>query len=156
MKGRKEMRRFNAVPAVVISTMALLGIVVGGCPSDAQLGDPVPSGDSGEVLFEKDIQPILTASCASCHGELGLAALVGADIDLRSGSSFDSLVNQSSGNAAGRVFVIPGDADNSYLIEKLTESNPQEGARMPLFRSALSQERIDLIRQWIEEGAANN
>ncbi|MFN0134754.1 MAG: hypothetical protein ACKVS9_01405 [Phycisphaerae bacterium] len=150
------MRRFNPVPATVISTIALLAIVGGGCPSDAQLGDPVPSGEGGAVLFETDIQPILTASCAGCHGGLPFAALLGADIDLRSGKSFDSLLNQSSRNAAGRVFVIPGDADNSYLIEKLTESNPQEGARMPLFRSALSQERIDLIRQWIEEGAANN
>jgi hypothetical protein len=48
--------------------------------------------------------------------------------------------------------VRPGDPDASYLIQKL-EGRAAVGARMPLGAPALPQATIDVIRQWITQGA---
>jgi hypothetical protein len=48
--------------------------------------------------------------------------------------------------------VDPGDPDNSYLVQKV-EGTAAVGGRMPLGGSRIPQEEIDLIRQWISEGA---
>lgn len=150
------MRRTSPIPIAFLILSAALLPIAGGCPSEASLGDALPSGDNGEVSFARDVQPIFTTICVRCHTGSSLAALEGIELDLRDGNAFASLVNRASDEAGGRTLVIPGDSDNSYLIEKLSESNPQVGSRMPLFGASLSAERIDLIRQWIEEGAANN
>jgi hypothetical protein len=51
--------------------------------------------------------------------------------------------------------VTPGDPDNSYVIQKL-EGTAAVGARMPQGGPFLDQATIDMIRQWITDGAANN
>jgi hypothetical protein len=53
--------------------------------------------------------------------------------------------------------VDPGDPDSSWLIAKLEATNPPfTGDPMPQNAGRLDQESIDVIRQWIEEGAQNN
>ena len=46
----------------------------------------------------------------------------------------------------------PGNPDNSYLVHKI-EGRAAVGARMPLGGAPLPQASIDLIRQWIQDGA---
>ncbi|MDH3547439.1 MAG: hypothetical protein OEN22_10080, partial [Gammaproteobacteria bacterium] len=48
--------------------------------------------------------------------------------------------------------VAVGDADNSYLIQKL-EGTAAQGSRMPQGGPFLDQETIDVIRLWIDAGA---
>ena len=47
--------------------------------------------------------------------------------------------------------VLIGDAENSYLIQKL-EGTASFGSRMPLGQPALSQDTIDVIKEWINDG----
>ena len=49
----------------------------------------------------------------------------------------------------------PGDPNNSYLIQKL-EGTASVGAQMPLGAPALDQANIDVIRQWISDGAIDD
>ena len=51
--------------------------------------------------------------------------------------------------------VAPGDPDNSYLIQKL-EGSASVGAQMPLSAPALPQADIDVVRQWISDGAIDD
>lgn len=51
--------------------------------------------------------------------------------------------------------VAPGDPDNSYLIQKL-EGTASVGEQMPLGMTPLPQASIDVIRQWILEGAVDD
>ncbi len=53
---------------------------------------------------------------------------------------------------AGAIRVIPFDADRSYLIQKLDGAAGIAGVRMPP-GVALPQPTIDMIRQWITNGA---
>jgi hypothetical protein len=51
--------------------------------------------------------------------------------------------------------VAPGDPGNSYLIQKL-EGTAAAGAQMPLGRAPLPQATIDVLRQWITDGAVDD
>ena len=52
----------------------------------------------------------------------------------------------------GEFLVMPGVPDSSYLIQKLEGTAPI-GSQMPLGIPLLEQSQIDLIRQWIADGA---
>ena len=69
-------------------------------------------------------------------------------------ASFDALVNvQSLQVSLDRVE--PGNPDMSYLVQKL-EGTQAVGTRMPQGQAPLSQAMIDMVRQWITDGAQNN
>ena len=53
------------------------------------------------------------------------------------------------------IRVIPGDADDSYVVVKL-EDRQKSGSKMPLGRPPLSSAQIQTLRNWITAGAKNN
>ena len=68
-------------------------------------------------------------------------------------ASFNALVMMPS-NQSALFRVLPGDPDMSYLIEKLEQDMPTGGLRMPRNGPPyLDQADIDVIRQWITDGA---
>jgi hypothetical protein len=90
------------------------------------------------VDFEAQIAPIFAEHCLSCHspnikkGELSLAD--GAEL-LESG------------------YLIPGDAAASYLMEMVT-ALPGQKPKMPMDGASLSEQQVELLRAWIDAGAA--
>lgn len=99
-----------------------------------------------------EVQQTLNQSCgfSSCHGSgTGDLTLDGGDGD------YDALVDAPSAEAAGRVLVVAGSADQSYLIQKMEGNAGIEGDPMPP-SGALNQDIIDGIRAWIDEGALDN
>jgi hypothetical protein len=92
---------------------------------------------------------VFSPSCAMsfCHGE-GMAA----NLDLRAGASFSSLVNVPSVETPA-LRVEPYDPDGSYLICKLESCSWIVGSQMPLIGDPLDQSVIDVIREWIAKGA---
>lgn len=87
---------------------------------------------------------ILDASCGSCHN----ASLAQGGLDLQSDPRA-ALVDVPS--SAGDIYVVPGDPDASYLIERLESDT----APMPP-TGGLPAESIDIIRQWIADGASDD
>ena len=124
-------------------------------------------GDTTDTIEENEIpatltniqQEVFTPSCSqsACHG-----ASAGGDLDLTSAAtSYSELVNvgafQTNAAARGKILVIPGDPDNSFLIQKLDGTlESDEGEVMPRATSGLSRAKIDLVRQWISDGALND
>ena len=95
-----------------------------------------------QVDYATQIQPIFDNNCISCHVDGG--AYFG-ELDL---SSYAEVIEGgSSGNT-----IVPYEHSNSELYQRITlsESNNQF---MPQNGSPLSQFEIDLIAQWIDEGA---
>ena len=94
-----------------------------------------------------------TCTGAFCHDVLGMSA----GLVLVEGQSYDHLVGVPPQNEAalqaGLLRVDPGNPDNSFLIVKLTNPSLLEGSRMPLGKQPLSADQIQLIRQWISDGA---
>ncbi len=132
-----------------------LAMMLAGCPleTDLQVDN---DNDNTVVSFANDVQPVLTASCAGCHSPGGGADLFGISLQLTADVSYGLLVNQPSVLDSELTLVVPGEAASSFLLEKVSSNPPSIGDRMPRFAPALSQAQIDLIRDWINQGARDN
>jgi hypothetical protein len=106
------------------------------------------SGAPGAGEFQQIQDTIFTPICTNCHA--GASAPAGLRLD--AGNSYAMLVNVASAEQSALMRVEPGDAENSYLVQKI-EGRAAVGARMPLGGPPLSQENIDLVRSWIAGGA---
>ena len=115
--------------------------------------NPPPPPPANTSLFQQVQDTVLTPNCTGCHaGPTPSAGLL-----LTAGNSYARLVNMPSGQvpAPGAILVIPGDPQNSYLVQKI-EGRAAVGGRMPLGRAPLPQASIDLVRAWIAAGAQMN
>lgn len=141
----------------VMLALAALVAAVAGCGGgsgqglDAN-GRPLGEGDdpSGPITatFSSIQSHVFTPVCTACHA--GAAAPRGLRLDAT--NSFALLVGVASSEVPSLQRVAPGDAANSYLIHKL-EGHQAVGARMPLGGPYLDAQSINLIRQWINNGA---
>jgi len=96
---------------------------------------------------------VFTLTCATTGCHFGAGAPQGLRLD--AASSFALLVGVPSMEESSVLRVVPGDPDNSYLIQKL-EGNASSGQQMPLNAPALPQSTINVIRQWISDGAIDD
>lgn len=96
---------------------------------------------------------VFTPSCAlsSCHDAGGPEAMM----DLSSAAASHANTVDVTGSLAEVVRVIPGDPDGSLLVQAIEGTAPAPINRMPV-GLVLEDEKIDVIRQWIEDGAAND
>lgn len=122
------------------------GRIVGRC--DPEDGDPTT-----DVSFRVDVLPLFARSSreggCSCHdgGRNG----VGFQLSGLDTTGYDALMR--GGRSSGQDIVVPGDPCISVLYLKLT-SAPPFGARMPLSGPPyLSDEELQLVHDWIAEGA---
>lgn len=135
--------------AGIIITAALLTATPAGC--NTQMSPPPPStGKFAQI--ESMVFPNCTTS--GCHS--GGAPANG--LSLEAGVAYDQLVNVAAqnavANAAGKKLVVPNDAANSFLVQKLTGNLVEfEGKQMPRDLPPLSNELITLVEEWINEGA---
>ncbi len=125
-------------------TILLIAATLQSCKKDE--GPVIPEQEATEVSFVNDIQPIFDSNCISCHPSSG-------NLNLTSGNSYNQLVNiNASGYSAKRV--VPNEPENSVLYKKIDGSGTY-GSNMPLGGS-LSTNQVNLIKQWIAQGAKNN
>jgi hypothetical protein len=145
-------------PAHLAMVVFVIGVALAGCSAGSgegldDNGRPIGEG-GGDVPLTADFDSIqanvFTPSCAlsGCHA--GAAAPLGLKLDV--GNSFALLANVSSVQAPGTLRVKPFEPALSYLIQKL-EGTATGGLRMPLGGPSMPQATIDVIRQWITEGA---
>lgn len=96
------------------------------------------------VEFNRDIQPILSDRCFACHGPDAKNRGIKLRLDSDAGMFAD---------LGGRAAVVPGDPEKSELMRRIRSTNP--AVRMPpaYTGTKLSEGEIELLRQWIAEGA---
>ena len=95
-----------------------------------------------QIDYTTQIQPIFNNNCTSCHVNGGTYS---GGLDLSSYA--ETIEGGNSGNT-----IVPLDHSNSSLYNRVTlsDNDPQF---MPKNNNPLSQNDIDLIVQWIDEGA---
>lgn len=115
-------------------------------------GQPLSTGGGAPLVATlASIQVnVFSVNCAvsGCHG----GATVQQGLRLDPGFSAGNLINVASPQDATLIRVIPGNPGGSFLIQKL-EGTQTVGIRMPAFSPPLPQATIDVIRQWILNGA---
>lgn len=130
---------------------AALGValLLYGCAGDG----PPPVAPTG--AFDVLQQEIFNQRClsAGCHNATAQAG----GLNLTAGASYDDLVDVPPTNevalADDLLRVTPFDPDTSFLLIKLTGPAAGEGGRMPLSQSPLSPSQIEMVRDWIVDGA---
>jgi len=95
-----------------------------------------------QIDYAEHIQPIFSSNCIACHGGTSGVTL----------SSYQATMN-SVGHQYNMNIVVPENPGGSPIVDKISSDNPQHGVRMPEGGPYLSDDEIDAIRQWIEEGA---
>ncbi len=93
---------------------------------------------STKVVFDRQIRPILSDSCFSCHGPDEKHRMAGLRLDERDGAM---------------KAIVPGKRTESKLFQRIQHADAAR--RMPPKGSqrTLSAEQIELIGKWIDEGA---
>jgi mono/diheme cytochrome c family protein len=107
--------------------------------------DPPAVGKSSKVQFARDILPILSANCFTCHGPDEKPRKAGLRLDLGETAT----KKLKSGSRA----VVPGDVKNSELIARIFTKDPDEQMPPAKTQKTLKDSEKALLKRWIEEGA---
>jgi mono/diheme cytochrome c family protein len=98
-----------------------------------------PAAGGATVSFANDVMPIFQSRCIGCHG--GDRTEEGLDL-----KAHESLM---AGSDNGPV-VVPGDAVNSLLVELVaTQKMPKRGPK-------LTPPQVQIITDWVNQGASDN
>jgi Protein of unknown function (DUF1553)/Protein of unknown function (DUF1549)/Concanavalin A-like lectin/glucanases superfamily/Planctomycete cytochrome C len=100
----------------------------------------------GTIEFNRDIRPILSDKCFTCHGPDKANRVSELRFDTEAGAK----ITLSEGHQS----LVPGDPDKSELLRRIASSD--EAVRMPpaaMGHAKLSNVEIDLMRNWIQQGA---
>ncbi len=100
------------------------------------------------ISYNRDIRPVLSDKCFSCHGPDVSKVKAGLRLDLPA-SAFAELEKNK-----GHFAIVPGNPDKSELIKRISSNDP--GIMMPMPESHLARlttDEIKLFSRWIEQGA---
>ncbi len=116
-----------ALPPAALSLLALL---TAGPARGAEAPPP--------VRFSRDVLPILSENCFQCHGPDEKARKAKLRLDTQRGAL---------------SVVLPKESDGSKLMFRIT-ADPEHVMPPPKTGKKLSDKQIELLRRWIDEGAA--
>ena len=109
------------------------------------LSIPQAFADDAAPRFNRDIRPILSENCFKCHGFDGKQRKVGLRLDKAAGATGQL--------ESGKFAIVPGDADASEILRRLTSDDPDERMPPPETGKVVSEDQIATLRRWIESGA---
>lgn len=90
--------------------------------------------------FNRDVRPILSANCLTCHGPDAKQRKAGLRLD-----------DKDSALAKGAV--VPGDPQASKMLQRILTSDPDEHMPPASTELTLSPRDIDVLTRWIAAGA---
>jgi mono/diheme cytochrome c family protein len=106
-------------------------------------GLAAPAVPAGTVEYNRDIRPILSENCFACHGPDKPKRKADLRLDNEEGAFAD---------LGGRFALVAGKPADSELYRRITAADRHH---MPPASTgkALTRQQVELIRQWIEQGA---
>jgi hypothetical protein len=106
-------------------------------------GLPAPVGAQA-VDFNRDVLPLLSSRCFTCHGPDATTRKAGLRLDVRAAALADR---------DGTPALVVGRPDQSAVIERI--SRQRQASRMPPPRAGppLSPDQVKMLTRWIAQGA---
>lgn len=139
--GVIQYRLAVALSAVLLTVEGCRDMGVEPPAAQATLSHPT---QTRTVSFSNDVRPIFAnpgIGCLGCHGGTN-NLFVGTQADLLRGGLHGPAL-------------IPGNSAASLLVQKVG-SSPPFGARMPFGPTPLPDSTIQVIKDWIDQGALDN
>jgi hypothetical protein len=127
------MRCLFRLPPVARAWGVVLCLLALGCASSLRGEEP--------VSFNRDIRPILSDNCFSCHGQDANKRQADLRLDVRQA-------------ALDFGAIVPSDAAGSTLIERVNATDPDMVMPPAGSNRRLSPEQKKLLERWIDEGAS--
>jgi len=94
-------------------------------------------------LFHEQVAPILVKNCIECHN----------DVTTKGGLNMETLAEVLKGGEDGPA-IVPGKALESPLYQMIVPESLGDKPEMPKKKAALASAETDLIKRWIDMGAA--
>ena len=116
--------------------LASLAVLAGGYAN----GSEVAAAAEARIDFERDVRPILSARCHTCHGPT----------QQMNGLRLDRREEALQGGLSGPV-IVPGSSSESRLIQLV--AGVEKNRIMPPDGDRLSDQEISRLRAWIDQGA---
>jgi mono/diheme cytochrome c family protein len=132
----------------------LLAVAVAGVAGGLSLRQPAAAvaadapATAAAIDFNRDIRPILSDNCFTCHGPDGENRKGGLRLDVRA----DALKPAKSGAAA----IVAGKPAQSELIKRVVLSADDDDVMPPekANKKPLSAGQVDLLKRWVAQGAS--
>ena len=117
---------FKGIPLVVL-------LFLGSCN---KLGN-----EESRISFNRDVRPILNDKCLRCHG------------GVKANGGFSLLFEEEAfgETQSGKKAIVRGNHKKSEFFKRLVHEDPDK--RMPLEADPLSTNEIEIIKNWIDQGA---
>jgi hypothetical protein len=93
------------------------------------------------INFDRQIRPILSDNCFSCHGPDEKNRMANLRLDIADGGAYT------------KTIIVPGDAKQSRLFERVSETNKAKRMPPPYATTSLTPQQIELLKNWIDQGA---
>jgi hypothetical protein len=104
--------------------------------------EPLPT----KIQFNRDVRPILSENCFACHGPDKNKRKADLRLDMDSGGA---LVDHK-----GHFPIVAGNLAKSELYRRITSQKADDLMPPPDSDKKLSARQIEILRRWIEQGAA--
>ena len=112
--------------------------------------DPAPAGAAPAAVaertvdFAREVRPLLSQNCFSCHGPDEGSRQAGLRLDVPEGPFADR-------GGFGGPAIVAGDAAASLLVHRVSAGDAR--VRMPRGGEALDEAEVETLRLWIDQGA---
>ncbi|HET6325906.1 MAG TPA: PSD1 and planctomycete cytochrome C domain-containing protein [Planctomycetaceae bacterium] len=130
------MTAFSRLPTTVILSGVTLAVFA--------LIAPAPVSADDEIVFSRDIRPILSQNCFDCHGPDDKQRKADLRLDTKAGL-FTEL--------GGQTPFVPFKPEKSEALRRMATEDADE--RMPPAKTGkrISAAHLDLLRRWVADGA---
>ena len=115
---------------------------ISGLPTREKKSAPVITDINEAEIFSDIIYPILDARCVSCHND-----------DKRKGELMMHTIDDLMAGGENGPVLTPGNADKSGMMERIHLPESHDDHMPPKGKSQLSDDQIELLTWWINEGA---
>jgi len=105
----------------------------------------VSADDGAKVDFRRDIRPILSDKCYTCHGPDANSRQAGLRLDTKDGVFAET--------ESGYHAIVPGDVEESELVYRIFSDDEYEQMPPPDQERQLTAAEKELLKRWISQGA---
>lgn len=126
----------------VLTSLAAAVMAVVQLPSEA---GALTKATGSKIEYNRDIRPILAENCFSCHGPDSASRKA----DLR----LDSFGGATAERGKDKPAIVAGKPSESGLIARITTTDEDDVMPPRKTRKVLKPAEIELLRQWVAEGA---